>query len=267
MMAEIDDLAGSFGFEHAGQLVEQQRRRRSNIAGCGMRRFAIGLFIGSVLMALAAVPAGAGAANVKKFCNASLAVDVALNAAQPKPRVINGLLNAVARTAPPEIADAVSVAVPAFKANPETAFEDPEVEEAVGQIEAFEYESCGHQQVDVALEDYAFDGIPSDVERGTTAFGLTNNGAEAHEMFVVRLKPGTAIDELLAADEAEFEELAEAVGGGFALPGESGYATMSMKKPGRYAAICLIPVGTTETVEGTGPPHAAEGMVTEFRVT
>jgi hypothetical protein len=220
-----------------------------------------------MLMVMEAVPAGAGEGDVKKFCKANTALDAAFSAEPPKPRVINGLLNLLARTAPPEIADAVNVAVPAFKENPETAFEDPAVEEAVSQIEAFEYESCGYEQVDVTLEDYAFGGLPSEVKKGATAFRLTNEGAEAHEMLVVKLKPGTSVDELIAADEAEFADLAEEIGGGFALPGEGGYATMNLRKPGRYAAVCLIPVGTTETVEGTGPPHATQGMAAEFKVT
>ena len=220
-----------------------------------------------MLMVMAAVPASAGEGNVKAFCKANMALDAAFSAEQPKPRVINGLLDVVARTAPPKVADAVNLAVPAFKENPESAFEDPAVEEAVRQIEAFEYESCGYEQVDVSLEDYSFGGIPSEVKKGTTAFRLTNEGAEAHEMFVVKLKPGTSVDELIAADEAEFEDLAEEIGNGFALPGEGGYATINLKKPGRYAAVCLIPVGTTETVEGTGPPHATQGMAAEFKVT
>ena len=119
----------------------------------------------------------------------------------------------------------------------------------------------------MTLEDYAFGGIPSKVKKGTTAFALTNEGAEPHEMFVVRLKRGTSMDELIAANEAEVEDLVVAIDGGFALPGEAGYATMNLKTPGRYAAVCLIPVGTTETVEGTGPTHAAQGMAAEFEVT
>jgi len=231
-----------------------------------MRRFAVGLVAVALLIAMSAVPAGAGKGNVKAFCKANIALDAAFSAEQPKPRVINGLLNALARVAPADIADAVNVAVPAFKENPETAFEDPAVEEAVGQIEAFEYESCGYEQVEVTLEDYAFGGIPREVKKGTTAFRLTNQGAEAHEMFVVKLKPGTSVDELIAADEADFADLAEEIGGGFALPGDEGYAAMNLRKPGRYAAVCFIPVGTTETVEGTGPPHATRGMTAEFKV-
>ena len=233
-----------------------------------MRRFGVGLIVAGLVIAMTAGSVYAGQGNVKKFCSANRALDVAFSADQPDVARVNRLLDAVSRTAPPAIVDAVAVAVPAFKANPETAFEDPAVADAVGEIEAYEYESCGYEQVDVTLEDYAFTGLPSEIPRGTTVFRLTNEGAEAHEIFIVKPKRGTTLDDLLAADEAEFEDLARPVGGGFALPGEEGFTTVSFKQPGQYYALCFIPVGTTsETTEGTGPPHTAEGMTAEFEVS
>jgi uncharacterized cupredoxin-like copper-binding protein len=232
-----------------------------------MRRVLVVLITFGAIVVMAALPAGAGAGDVKKFCKANIALDAAFSVEQPKRRIVNGLLDVVARTAPPEIADAVDTAVPAFKENPEDAFEDPAVEEAVGEIEAFEYESCGYEQLSVTLQEYEFGGVPAEVKKGTTAFRLTNQGSEAHEFFVLRLKRGTSVDELAAADESEFDDLAQEIGGGFALPGDEGYATMNFRRPGRYAAVCFIPVGTTEAAEGTGPPHLTQGMVAEFKVT
>ena len=221
-----------------------------------------------MIVALAGVPAGAGEGSAKKFCKASRAVDVAFAAEQPNPKTVNRLLDVLAKTAPSGVSEAVDTAVPAFKADPETAFEDPAVAEAVGEIEAFEYENCGYEQVEVSLVDYAFEGLPTELDKGTTAFKLSNTGTEAHEMFVVKLKGDTTVADLLAAEESEFESLAQEVGGGFALPGQEGYATVNFKRPGRYAAVRFIPVGTTsETTEGTGPPHASEGMATEFEVS
>ena len=239
-----------------------------------MRRRGTDLIAGAVVavaMAVVAAPAGAvgaGEGSAKKFCKASRALDVAFAAEEPNLRTVNRLLDTLAKTAPSGVSDAVDIAVPAFKENPETAFEDPAVAAAVGEIEAYEYESCGYEQVDVTLEDYAFSGLPAELDKGTTAFRLTNAGAEAHEMFVVKLKGDATVDDLLAAEESEFDSLAEEVGGGFALPGEEGYATVALRKPGRYAAVCFIPVGTTsETAEGTGPPHATQGMTAEFEVS
>jgi hypothetical protein len=220
----------------------------------------------ALTVALAAVPAGAGQGNVKKFCTASLALDKAFDADQPNVKKVNRLLDTLAKIAPTAIAEPVGVAVPAFKADPESAFEDPEVAAAVGEIEEFEYENCSDDQVEVTLEDYRFTGLPDELDKGKVGFRLDNLGNDAHEMFVVKLKGDTTLDELIAADESEFDRLAQSVGGGFALPGEVSYATVQFKKPGRYAAVCFIPVGTTATDEGTGPPHATEGMATEFEV-
>jgi hypothetical protein len=233
-----------------------------------MRRWGTALLVGALFIAVADVPAGAGQGNAKKFCRASRAVDVAFAADQPNVRTVNRLLDVLAKTAPPGVSDAVDVAVPAFKENPETAFEDPAVAGAVGEIEAFEYENCGYEQLEVSMVDYAFEGLPSEIDKGMTAFRLSNTGTEAHEMFVVKLKGDTTVEDLLAAEESEFDSLAQEVGGGFALPGQDGYATVNFKRPGRYAAVCFIPVGTTsETTEGTGPPHATQGMATEFAVS
>ena len=231
-----------------------------------MRRWGIGAIVSCLLVGVAAADAGAGGGDVKKFCKASRALDVAFNADEPNVRTVNRLLDRLASVAPAAISEPVGVAVPAFKNDPESAFEDPEVAGAVGEIEAFEYESCGYEQVEVTLEDYAFTGLPEELDKGTTAFKLSNTGAEPHEMFVVKLKGDATVDDLLAAEESEFDSLAREVGGGFAEPGQESYATVNLKAPGRYAAVCFIPVGTTAETDGTGPPHATQGMAAEFEV-
>jgi hypothetical protein len=35
---------------------------------------------------------------------------------------------------------------------------------------------------------------------------------------------------------------------------------------GRYVFACFVPVGTTDTTEGSGPPHVARGMSDEVIV-
>jgi hypothetical protein len=234
-----------------------------------MRRLAVCLTLVALVTAFGVLPAGAGEGDVRKFCKTNRALDKAFSSEDPDPDKVNRLLDRAAETAPPEIADAVNVAVPAFKEDPESAFEDPAVAEAVGQIEQFEYENCTDEQIEVTFEDYAFVGLPGEIEKGTVGFQLTNAGAEAHEIVFFRLKGDATLDDLLEAeDEDEFENLASEAGGGFALPGETGFTTATFKKTGNYAALCFIPVGTTsEETEGTGPPHFAEGMAAEFEVT
>jgi uncharacterized cupredoxin-like copper-binding protein len=238
-----------------------------------VRKLIITLTVAGLAAAFGVAPAAAGEGNLKKFCKTNIAINKAFNSESPNLEKVNRLLDTAAETAPPEIADAVDVAVPAFKEDPEAAFEDPAVEEAVGQIDEFAATSCGYEAIDVGLEDYAFTGLPDEIEKGTVAFTLMNEGAEAHEFFVLRLKGDATADDFADATEEELEELGTPVGGGFALPGETGYAIISFKKTGDYVAVCHIPVGSTdeaaaEAAEAAGAPsHASQGMVAEFEVT
>jgi hypothetical protein len=234
-----------------------------------MRRLGVFITVAALGTAFGVSAAGAGEnGDLKRFCKANLAINRAFSAEEPDIERVNRILDTIAETAPPDIADAVGVAVPAFQANPESAFEDPAVADAVSQIDGFVYENCGYEQVDVTLEDFAFTGLPDEIERGTTSFRLTNEGAEVHEFVVFRLKGDATLDDLLEAEEEDFEDLVQEVGGGFALPGETGYTTVALRRTGDYAAMCFVPTGTTsETTEGTGPPHFTEGMAAEFEVT
>ena len=56
------------------------------------------------------------------------------------------------------------------------------------------------------------------------------------------------------------------------LPGAGSYVTSELE-PGRYVALCFIPVGATPDAMASGAaldegqPHAMHGMVAEFQVT
>jgi hypothetical protein len=207
------------------------------------------------------VAAVAGGGDIKKFCKANLAVDQAPEA--PSDKQLEKLRDA----APPEIADTVNTAVDQFQEQGEDAFEDPAFAAII--------DNCGYEVFDVSMQDYAFDGMPSEIEKGTVAFNLTNDGAELHELALLRLKGDATLDDLLElpedASEEELGELAaEVPGGGFAFPGDSDVALANFKKTGTYVAICFIPVGSTPDAAeegGSGPPHFAEGMAAEFEVT
>ena len=53
--------------------------------------------------------------------------------------------------------------------------------------------------------DYAFQGVPSEVDSGVTSFEFKNGGTEVHEMVVFRINDGVTetVDELLAMPEEE----------------------------------------------------------------
>jgi hypothetical protein len=124
-------------------------------------------------------------------------------------------------------------------------------------------EACGFETVDVSMVDYAYEGVPETIPAGTVAFNVTNDGAEEHEMLLIKKADGVAesFEEIAQLPEEESESLVEFKGAAFAPPGESS-ATLAELTPGDYAMICFIPVGGGED----GPPHFTEGMLAEFTV-
>jgi plastocyanin len=148
--------------------------------------------------------------------------------------------------------------------------------------------------LDVGGVEYAFTDLPTSVPVGTT-LTFTNNGAEVHEMVLLRIADGVteSLDELLAM-EAEGrdpmeEGLVEMVGDMplFAAPGTTAEGSRTIDSEGRYVVICFIPQGLTDmsVLEQLGPdasledlppevqaimanpPHFALGMIQEFTVT
>lgn len=116
--------------------------------------------------------------------------------------------------------------------------------------------------------DYEFENLPEEIDAGTVAFRMANDGGELHEIVVVRVNDDVtaSAEELLELSEEEVESMATFVGGGFAPPGGTD-VMIGEFQPGRYIAACFIPVGTTEETEGDGSPHFTEGMWAEFTVS
>lgn len=128
----------------------------------------------------------------------------------------------------------------------------------------------GATAISVTARDYEFEGAEALDAGGTFAIELTNEGTELHEMAIVRLAEGEErpLDELLASEE---EPETTDIAFGFACPGTSTTFNAEITEPGRYVALCFIPVGTTPetdpaSFEQGGPPHAANGMVHEFTI-
>lgn len=224
--------------------------------------------IGCAIGVQAGVGVAATGGGVAAFCKVNLAVDASPEGPTPK------LLQRFRDTAPADIAQAVDDAVTMFEDEGEEAFENPAFVAAIAEIDQYVVDNCGYETVDVSMGDYSFTGIPDSLDKGVVAFVLSNDGAEFHELSVVRLKGDTTVDDILALPEdAKAKErnklVQEVPGGGFAAPGQSDVALINLKKPGRYVALCFIPVGTTPDAEdgGDGPPHAHEGMTAEFTVS
>lgn len=127
----------------------------------------------------------------------------------------------------------------------------------------------GATEVAVTASEYSFEGLDAVSGTGDYAITLTNDGQELHELVLVRLPDSETrpIEEILASgEEPETTDVAFT----FACPGATAETTgASITEPGRYVALCFIPVGTTPETdpaefENGGPPHAVQGMIQEI---
>lgn len=144
--------------------------------------------------------------------------------------------------------------------------------------------ACGAAESRVTAIDYAFQGMPANLEAGRRHFRFNNSGTELHEMIVLRKKPTTteSFDQILSLDEEQARAKVDEVGATFAFPASAGgpgavdaTAFLDLTTPGQYAIVCFIPVGLTPQAaqqaeqtgqEPQGPPHFTRGMKTEFTV-
>jgi hypothetical protein len=234
-----------------------------------MRKTVIAAVVASLAATFAAAPASAQEGDLEEFCSTNVALDKADAAPTPK------LLEKLRTTAPPEIAATVDSAVTTFEEQGDDAFGDPAFAAQIAEIDAFVVANCGFESFDVEMADYSFDGMPAEVAKGVVAFNLTNTGAELHEFVISRLKGDATLDDVLdlpddAKEKAYKKFLKQQPGGGFAFPESGDVALVEFKKPGRYVALCFVPVGSTPDSGdegGDGPPHLHVGMATEFEVT
>lgn len=184
--------------------------------------------------------------------------------------------------APDEIAEPVDVAATALIAAGDdivatfNAFGEDDIEAAVAEIDAWEEENCGipHSEdnalpagatqeiedgatrVDVTATDFAFD--LGAVSPGRTSFVLTNDGAEAHFLLIVKLAEGVTLEEAMASEGGEGTTEGE-WGTNIASAGGDEEAITFDVEPGNYGLLCFIP-----TTDGTS--HTELGMQAEITV-
>lgn len=170
--------------------------------------------------------------------------------------------------APDEVATSVDELAPTIDALVEgdaAAFSSDETFETYSALVEDAVEACDMPTAEVTAVEYAYEGLPATMEAGSAFVNLTNDGAEEHEIFIFKLPEGEAgsAEELLAGLDPDTDEPpGEFAGVTFAPPGESS-GTLVELTPGRYLALCSIPVGGGED----GPPHFSEGMHGEFSVS
>ncbi|MGH8999858.1 MAG: hypothetical protein ACRDY7_10775 [Acidimicrobiia bacterium] len=139
---------------------------------------------------------------------------------------------------------------------------DREVTQTFGGDELTSDERGGATDVDVRASEYAFAGVPATLPPKAAVFEFGNDGAEFHEMGLIRLKDGVdpaAALAKLAADPDDRSGLERFVGAAMARPGERAALTAKLT-PGAYAFVCLL-----ETPDGS--THIAEGMSGFFTVS
>jgi hypothetical protein len=131
----------------------------------------------------------------------------------------------------------------------------------------------GATAVEVTASEYTFAGLDALSAPGEYGVTLVNDGAELHELVIQRINDDETrpLEELL--QEEDPSGFVTDVAFTFACPGASAEAAeVNIEEPGRYVALCFIPVGTVpetppEEFEQLGPPHAFQGMAIEFQVS
>lgn len=224
-----------------------------------------------------------GEADPAAFCQAVIDTQNevnALNGPQGDPDALGAALDAVEAATPEEITDPLAVLVETGRArvagDDEGGPAEDEYFDAVGEVTTWMSDNCGYESIDVILADYSFEGVPETIPAGPTVFSFVNEGAEEHEFVFFRINDDVteSVEELLMLPQEEVLSKVTFEGSSFASAGESSGAVADLA-PGRYAAVCFIPVGSTpeavaeataNSIEIQGPPHITQGMVVAFAV-
>jgi plastocyanin len=219
---------------------------------------------------------------VTAYCEAALATDKAADkvfaSERPRQRDIQAFQTALTEqesSAPPEVAASVQAAATQVRTaiqNRQDPFDDPTFEQNINAIDEHRYNSCGYTQIDVTGVEYAFEGLPETIPAGTVAIRFTDTGAEWHEIAIYRVKGKDSVRKIVGLSEKEQRKKLEEIGGTFAMQGQTSYTIAELTKPGRYALICHLPVGSTdaqaadEAERENAKSHAAEGMYATITV-
>lgn len=190
--------------------------------------------------------------------------------------------------APPEIADAVDIAAPAFIAAGGDmvkffiAFADDDVEQSLAEINAWETDNCGidHSDepgaplaggatreqedgatvVDVVATDFAFTLGSDAIAPGRTSLVLTNDGEEAHFIQLFKLAEGATMEQVMSSQDGGDGLIDGSWDSGVAAPGGADEEALTLDlEPGNYGIACFV-----SGADGT--PHAFMGMTSEFTV-
>lgn len=145
------------------------------------------------------------------------------------------------------------------------------------------------ETVKVKGVDYKYEGLPAEIAAGTKVEFSNGSAKELHEFVASKIPDSETrpLTELVKLPDSEIEAI---FGSGppatvlLAPPGGGATITAvgdgTLAAPGRYAIVCFIPTGAdpaaylaaAQNSEGPpdvpgGPPHVANGMFAELKVT
>lgn len=234
--------------------------------------------------AMVACGADSGGGDVVAACDAIVAIDQAVTVREDIEGGIEAL-KAFAAAAPEDVAARVEPAIAALDQDPEAAMESEEVVTAEDAFDAYALDHCADTRVDVTATDYAFAGIPAEIDAGRVVFDLVNESesGEAHEAIVLRRKDGveeSAHDILARATPTGIASLSEMfekftiVDVGWTPPDDTEDVFVADLEPGAYVVTCMLPEDSADNLEAyfagqdvQTPRHFDKGMFTAFTVT
>lgn len=244
----------------------------------------------AVLVTAAALSGcGEDAGAASEACDAFVAVDHELSINEDLEAGI-AAIEAFAAAAPDDVAADVEPLIPLLRDDPEAAFESDEMAAADATADGYALEHCHDTLVEVDAVNFAFAGVPDEIEAGRIAFAITNRTQtdEVHEALLLRKNDGVdgAAHEVMAdaigdrpvaveTTYGAFEQFAFVGGGLVEPPGGDGFDVFVVDlEPGEYILACLLPERSAERVESyfggeqvDGRYHFQHGMFAGFTVT
>ncbi len=114
--------------------------------------------------------------------------------------------------------------------------------------------------ITMSLRDYSFE-LSGQVTPGRRVIEVRNDGAQTHEVELVRLAPGKSVHDVLAWVEKPASPPPGMPLGGVSPLARGGVASFEVElPPGHYGMICFLP-----DIKD-GKPHHQHGMIQEFEV-
>lgn len=190
-------------------------------------------------------------------------------AGEPDPAVAGPAIDGLADAPPAAIAASTQTFADGLRAalgGDFAAFESPEFGAALDEVGSYYFDNCEvTAQIEATGADYAFAGIPEQVEAGVVGIRFTNisAGGEPHELFLMRRPEGDTrtVDEIAQLDQETVFGEYQPVGVAFANAPDLSMSVLLNLEAGEYVAICNLPTAGDEA-----DPHARHGMVAELSV-